>query len=656
MKPAFLSLLLVLNSFLVANAQNESMPFGKVNQSDLDLKECPFEKDANAMVLFDKADVYFDQNFDIIMERHKRIKIFNEKAKDEANVRLEYYSISHYEDIYGLQAQTINSRDGKPVIIKLEKKQIFTQAVDKFQSAIVFTFPDVQPGSIIEFKYQWKTPSFSNLPHWDFQDDIPVRYSELKTSIPDIFYYKTQYKTKQPFYKDKLGSESRSIANGSESIGYTLNIRTMALQNIPSLPDEPYMTSRYDNIESVQFQLTQIKPIGGFVKSFSDSWQKVANNLFEDEDFGEQVKKKLQGEETIISKAKSLKNEDEKIAFIFNEVRNTMKWDGVDNWYTANGIAKAWQKKAGNSTEINLILYRLLKQSDVKNVYPMIVSTRSHGKVNIAYPWLYQFNRTVVHIPVDSTKTYVLDATNKYQPYNKVPYNLLNSYGLSLDKDSKSYHLTGINAPASARKNIFVNAQIHPDGKVTGNANIYDFDYHKINTCKLYKSDGEEKFKEWLAEKDNSIKIKNIKIEGLEADSVPLQEFFDFEMELKGVDGDYIYFNPNLFTSLRTNPFLSEKRSTIIDFGSSNKYTITGSYQIPEKYKTDALPKNLNLVMPDKSISFKRIVTEAEGKVMIRYIIDFQKSIYVQAEYPALHEFYKQMFDMLNEQIVLKKS
>ncbi|MGX5688565.1 DUF3857 domain-containing protein [Arcticibacter tournemirensis] len=656
MKKTFFLILPFQMLLFIAYAQTETMPFGKIDPSDFTLSEASFEKDANAMVLFDKADVYFDQNFDIIMERHKRIKIFNEKGKDEANVRLEYYSGGHYEDLFSLQAQTINNRDGKPTITKLERKQIFTEIIDKNRTALVFTFPDVQPGSIVEFKYQWKTPSYGNFPSWVFQSKIPVRYSELRTSVPDMLYYKIQQRVHQPFCKNKSMSESKSIPNGANSLGYNVNIRLLALQNVPSLSDEPFMTSRNDNLQSVSFQLTEIKPIGGFTQTYIDTWQKVAGMLADDEDFGAQFKKKLQEEDVIVTKAKALKSNDDKIAFLFNEVRNSMKWNDVDVWYTNDGVSKAWQKKTGNSTEINLILYRLLKLAEVGNVYPMIVSTRSNGRVNIAFPWLRQFNRTVVYIPVDSTRKYILDASNKYQLYNSIPDNLLNSYGLSLNKDNKTYNLINISCPNTSRKNIFITADIKPDGKINGNAKIYDFDYHKMNSVRLYKTEGEEKFKEWLTEKDNSIKIKNMKIEGVDVDSLPLQELLDFEMELKGVDGDYIYFNPNLFTSLRTNPFLTENRSTVVDFGHKKKYTLTASYGIPPNYLADALPKSLNLVMPDKSISFQRIVSNSEGQIIVRYVIDFKKALYVQDEYPLLRQFYKQMFEMLNEQIVLKKS
>src|SRR5471030_693859 len=113
---------------LSANAQTQpaaqpaTQEYGKISKEDLELKSCDFEKDANAEVLFDKANIYYDQDFNIIMERHKRIKIFNDNGKDKANIRLVYYSIDRLESISGLQAETINLVDGKPEITKIDKK------------------------------------------------------------------------------------------------------------------------------------------------------------------------------------------------------------------------------------------------------------------------------------------------------------------------------------------------------------------------------------------------------------------------------------------------------------------------------------------------------------------------------------------------------
>jgi len=73
-----------------------TQPFGKIDVADLKMTECAFEKDANAMVLFNTGNAYY-YNSDLIIERHKRIKIFNSKAKDKANIRIEYVRRRGYE-------------------------------------------------------------------------------------------------------------------------------------------------------------------------------------------------------------------------------------------------------------------------------------------------------------------------------------------------------------------------------------------------------------------------------------------------------------------------------------------------------------------------------------------------------------------------------
>lgn len=178
-------LLSCLCTFAKAQTQPTTQPFGKIDVADLELKFCDFEQGANAMVLFDKGIIAYDENFDLSMERHVRIKIFNDKGKDLANIRVEFFSGNHLEYINGVQAQTINLVDGKPEIIKLDKKLIYTEVVDKSRSALVFSMPNVKSGSVIEYKYVLNTNSIVNFPDWYFQDMIPSRYNELTTVMPE---------------------------------------------------------------------------------------------------------------------------------------------------------------------------------------------------------------------------------------------------------------------------------------------------------------------------------------------------------------------------------------------------------------------------------------------------------------------------------------
>jgi hypothetical protein len=635
--------LIALGAFAtVAKAQAPAVPtaqaFGKVDKADLEMKACDFEKDANAEILFDKGEVYFDSQYNIIFERHRRIKIFNDNGKDEANIRLSYISANHSEFITGLQAETINLENGIATPIKVDKKQIFTQAVDKNRSALVFSFPNIKPGSIIEYKYRHTINNITDFPDWYFQGDLPTRYSELNTNVPDILTYKNLVNLHYPLVVDKT--------SGS-------NTHTQAMANIPSVKEEPYMDAVNDNSERILFQLLSIR--GTFMHSFSDTWTKVGENVIKWEDFGEQLNRKLTGEETIVAKAKTFKTDDQKIAYIFNEVKNTMKWDETYDNTTNDGTVKAWEKKTGNSTEVNLILYHLLQKSGLK-VYPMMVSTRKHGRINPVYPNSYQFNSTVAYIPVDSAKRYVLDATSKYNLYNQIPYNYLNSFGFLINKADNAYDMTFLQNTDPVRQVVLINAEIKPDGKMAGSADISSFAYNRINAIKDYKTDGEKKYIESLRDNNNSLKISSLKIDDIDIDTLPLRQNISFNLDLTGSDDNYIYFNSNLFTDLKTNPFLSENRTTDINFGYRDNYAITGIFKLPAGYKIDALPKSVSMATPDNSIVFKRLVAEQDGQIMVRLNIDHKKSIYFKEEYADFHEFCKKMYEMLNEQIVLKKS
>jgi len=618
--------------------------YGKVDKADLEMKACDFEKDANAEVLIDKGEVYFDQSYNISMQIHKRIKIFNDNGKNEADIHLKYYGGNRLEYITGIQAETINEVDGKPVITKLDRSLIYTKSIDKVRSEITFTFPNVKSGSIIEYKYLWNTIAFYNFPDWYFQEKVPVRYSELTTHIPDIFYFRPHLRVSHHLVKN----DPAPGYGGTES-----TIKVMV--NIPSLPDEPYMSSETDNLDYVNFQLITIKQTGDFVHTFSDSWAKVGGILADDEDFGGQLKRKLAHEDTIIAKAKAIKSPEGKIAYIFNMVKKTMKWNGEDKWYTEDGTSKAWDNKTGNSAEVNLILYHLLKQSGL-DVFPMIVSTREHGKVIPYLTSTRQFNRAVVYYPVDTASYYVMDATGKYNVYNETPAELLNSSGLYIDKAHDKYDIISLSKDVPVRQSIYITADIKPTGKIEGTAQIANTSYNRINEIEKYKKDGEKKYIDYLRNDDNNMKISSIKFDNMEIDTLPLTLNVNFSMDMAGSDENYIYLNSNLFNAIKSNPFLSENRTTNIDFGFGRNYAVNCVYKLPAGFKTDAIPKSINIVMPDKSISFKRVIAEQDGSIVVRYTINYKNAIYEASTYPDLHAFVKKMYELLNEQIVLKKA
>jgi len=632
----FFTLLILF--FITLIAKGQTQPFGVVDTADLKMTSCDFEKDANAMILFDEAETHY-RFASIKVDRHKRIKIFNDKGMDAAKVRIEYYGVNKDESISDIKAQTINL-NSKNVIeyTPVDKSLIYIQNVDKETKAIVFTFPNVKPGSVLEFSYKWSTPYAGNFPDWFFQSDLPTRYSELQAEFSKDYTFKFVKKVSQ-----KLSIDSSIFMNGKNDNGGVKNI--WAMKNVHSLAEEPYMSSLTDNVQAIMFQVSA---------RYERTWNEITNNMLKDEAFGSQLNGDiyLNDQDAILAKINALKTEDKKIAYIFDLVKKSVTCNDFNSVYTDGGIKKAWNKKSGNAAEINIILYHFLKMAGL-HVYPVCVST--HGKIIEDYATTHQLGKIINYVIVGNSNQYILDATNKDNVYNEVPFYLLNSNGLLIPPEGGYPQFFKIENNSPKRNVVFVNAEITTGGKMKGTAQIANSSYNKINAIKKYKDVGEKSYKDYLKGNDNNLKIDSMKLINMETDSLPLIQNLTFNLDLNGSDENYIYFNPNLFTGLNKNPFLSEERYTDIDFKYCNNYLINGLYKVPVGYAVEALPKSLAIIMPDKSIIMKRATGIDDGSIVINYVITFERSYYTKDEYQTIHEFYKKMYEMLNEQIVLKK-
>lgn len=642
--------IILLSLFLSYSTKAQTnQAYGDVSMDDLLLKDCPFEKGANAMVLLDMGDAVTDIE-SVSIKYFKRTKIFSSAGRDLANVRINYHSGNDLEDIRDVEAETINWENGKIVITKVDEKQIYTEQIDKYHKAIVFAFPQVKPGSIIEYKYHLITRSPLDFRGWSFQENIPVRYSELTAKIAHSTLYNIITKGYQPFVKDTSILLSGFIGKGDRQCWW-------AKANVHSYVAEPFVTQGVDNTERIIFRLSFASSGMDFVR-LSDTWEKIAFKIIFDPYFVDQLDQRISKQDTLLKQAQSLATDDEKIAFLFNEVKKNMTWNKANSWLADKGAKTAWNNKIGNSAEINLILYNLLKRAKIK-VYPMLLSTRYNGVIEHDYAEWGNINTMVSYVPTaDSTQYYVLDASNKYNVYNEVPIEFLNTYGVIIypAKRENVSAVKYLKNETTAKHIVIIDATISADNEVAGTTDIVDYSYNRKACLELHKVLDEKQYSDYLIAGINDLKITKPVFENMEVDSLPLMQKFNFTHELTGGnDNQYIYFNSNLFTPFNNNPFINEKRYSDIDFGYCNSYSINGTYKLPIGYKIDVLPKSMVLNMPDKSIIFKRVIGQLNGALQVHYNITYSRSTYSIGEYKPLHDFYKKMYDMLNEPIVLKK-
>src|SRR5664279_3153883 len=73
--------------------------YGIVSSDEISLKQCAFDKDANAVVLLHEAYSDYDEEHHLVTTHHIRIKILNEKGIPAANISIPFYSKDDFEQI-----------------------------------------------------------------------------------------------------------------------------------------------------------------------------------------------------------------------------------------------------------------------------------------------------------------------------------------------------------------------------------------------------------------------------------------------------------------------------------------------------------------------------------------------------------------------------
>ena len=636
--------LLILPVQLALFAQKEVPAFGKIDLQDLQLKSCPFEPDATAMKLFDIQETEFEvlaYNSRLITERRVRIKIFNVKGYEYASVRIPYFSkksVTKIKDLSGIIYSLDSS--GQIMTERLYKSDFFKKKAEDNIGIINFTFPNLKPGCVIEFRYTRIEKNILQIDPWIPQGEIPVAYASLTLITPSFSRVKTKI-----YGADTINQTVTKLSKGS----YDRLKRIYFKENIRSFEPEPFMSSYKDNLLKVVFLLI---PESSFFVDVLISpevvWKFTGNSLLRSMDFGGQIRRIIIGTESIIDSAKNIFSISDRIGFIYERVKKRIPDKGEQTLYP-NDVLEAWNNRTGNTAEINLILINLLQKAGV-TCMPLLISTRENGKVNTDFPSIGQLNAVDV-LALDSNTFFLMDASLKYQSYLNPPFNVLNRQGLLLEEDNMQWVNISDERPL-VRQNININATIRENGSIEGSAMCLHYDYAK--SYMLDSTTEEDPKNKFIDKKPAGLKIISITYENAENDSEPLLQRINFTYEPQNT-GDYYFINPQMLDSKNENPFVKQIRNTAIDFGCKQQLTLLMELEIPSTFEIDHLPRNITVRAPDSSFFFKRIFSFGSGIIHLSQTFDIMRPIFDKEEYPAIQEFFNRAYQLMSEEIILKK-
>lgn len=669
----FLVLVSIANSLY---SQKTIIKFGKIPEEDLKMTKYLKDTTAGAVVLSDFGSTRFvystDKGFTTEFTRHVRIKVFEKRELSQADFSVLLYvgDDGKKEDIALLKAFTFNVENGKEVKTKMEKESIFEEIADKNHKKIKFSLPNVKEGSILEVTYQINSPFLFNLNNWKFQSSIPTIHSEYEVFMPEYFTYKnwttgyipikklTDYTTEKFSYRQESKYYAEFSGSSRESGGnvvFEARIEqwTYVAEDIPAFVPEPYITTINDYLAYVEFELVSYKYPGSITKSFTTTWEKINEELMDDEDFGKQLKKSSQFKEIIAKISTTANDPQSRMIMAYELIKNKLVWDGRYRYYSSSSIEKAFNKGGGSSADINLNLIALLREIGLK-ANPVLVSTRSNGMLKPGQVIKSQFNHVIASVQLDD-KLFLLDATEPYCPYFILPPNTLNDKGLMVsetgykwvDLYSKlvSQHIfsgqfsmnneLGIEGEISSTYDNFVALQMRKDIKAKTN-------------IEEYKKDLEKKF--------DVSEITDLQIDNIDSIGKPMKLSMNVKMNDRNMEGaGMVYFNPVLFDRIDENYFKKDTREYPVDFNYPfrNKYIF--SISILDGYEVVEIPKNMKIVLPDNNGKFSYTIGFSDKTINLICELSINQTLFPSTNYPDLKKFYEMVVAKMAEQVVLKK-
>lgn len=638
--------LLFVSSLLFS--QERARKWGDIPESDLKMTIYPNDSTASAVVLQDVGKIVLRANTGAVtLYRSRRIKILDPSALEKGNLSITYRDRKGEDELRDLDVQ-VTTPDG--IKKKVKSDNVFTEKLQRGWAAKKIFIPDLMKGCVIEYRYQMQSNNYFSLYDWYFQEEIPVRWSEVEATIPEYYDF--------VFLRNIAGAfDLQESSQGSDPDGHVCYTNKWGVANNPALKLDRFTTSPEDHLTSVKFQLRTVIIPGRAPETVMSTWKELAKDLEDYENFGLQYKKSGNFENLWTAFQPALSADDtpeKKMAKALRFVSANMKWDGNYRFSSYDDLDDAFKKKTGSSADLNLTLVALLRKAGLK-VTPLLLSTRSNGRMYPEYPFLTQFNAVMALVQHDE-KISLLDATNPYLPVNLLNLEFYRGAAWMVDKDAPEW--VDISAPESSQT-WYGKLKLEESGEVSGNFTMQITG----NFAAKFREDIHEMKPDALLQKnfgssESGIQFDSIEFAQVEALDQPLSvKFRCTASSAATVVNDFIYCKPVLDFYMLESPFKALERNFPVEFPHPFKAQYVVDLVLPPGYALEELPQAARANLPDNAgkMSFN-CSKNANGALQLILKMNLAQTEFSPEQYAALRQFFELVVDKTQLQLVLKKT
>jgi hypothetical protein len=655
----FLGISLLIGSACISGA----VDWPPITPDEQSVKDVAGQPGASAIILQRQETADDLNNFH---STYKRIKVLTESGRKYADVELPYdrreFTIS------AISGRTIHPDgsvipfEGKPfdkVLVKGRGIRIHVKA---------FTLPDVQVGSILDFRYSLRYEDRRLLPpEWIVQEElfqkkasfkfipfqgngnvyVTLPHGQIAKNVSWSTFLPAQYKPQQ-----------HTLPMNQAAHGVASNWVDLDLNDVPAFIDEPFMPPPEVLKWRVDFYYVVSGREEDYWKDQGKFWNKdVENFLGKKKGVAEVVAQTAAANDLPEQKARKL------YAFVtqlenqsYDRTRPELE-QKVLGMKPNTGVEDVLQQRSGDHDELNRLYAALLKEAGIPASL-MLVPDRDHGIFVSSFLSMSQFNAEVVAAQLDG-KDVFLDPGTKFCPYGITDWRYSSNQGLrQVPGKGAEIKDTPLSNYTQAMTTRFARLKVNDEGRAEG---VLGVEYYGLEAMDRRRLGGntddegrkkllEDEVKSWLPG-DSEVSLTNTPQWEKTDDNLVAQ--FKIKCPIMISAGKRALIPLHAFQFNSTPRFSAAQRVNAVYFYYPSREIDEIHLTLPPNVEVESLPAN-EVQKLDYAVYKAEQKPEGTNGIVVTRDLVMAGMVFPATMYPEVKGFYDKVKAGDDQEVVLK--
>ena len=613
-----------------------------ITPEELAMKDNPLSPGSSAMILYREMNSNDVESYEA---HYWRIKVLTEAGRKYADVEIPYFK--EFLNVTDVKARTIHP-DG--TVVNWDG-QAFDKVVVKTRRvsyrAKTFTLPDVQVGSILEYRYtlRWD-PQLLYASRWLVQSQLFTRKAHFSVKP----YLKSRYNFKGTSYLPPAYGTPRRENDGSIQLD---------VQNVPGIADEKYMPP----LDEVRGRLYFYYTTEG-EETADQFWKREGKEWYENvEDFIGKKKAVQQEAMAIATGGDSPEVRLRKLYARAQQVRNlnyersqSEAEKKQQNLKDNSNVEDVLKHGYGSRTAINRLFVGLARAAGFETA-TVRIAERDDNFFHHDLLDADQLTGEVALVRLGAQDVY-LDPGTPHCPFGLLSWEKTGVKGIKLDKDGGAFVQTPNPVASEALEQHQATVHLDEDGTLSGSVEI-TYNGQEALKHRLDAMDADETGRRKAIEDEikallpSTAELKLEKIGGLEASEGPVT--VEATVEIPGfaaATGRRLLLPMALFQSNNRHPFSYAERRNAVYFQYPFEERDEVDLEIPAGTQVESLPapRAAMAAFGDYEISREK----QANHVRLHRHLRIGGVIFMQNYYPDLRGFYDKVTAGDGDQVVVQ--